>query len=306
MALFLDILTKVTLPIISLVAIGYLMQGKLKLDIGTLNRVQVYVVMPAFLVHFLATGKQPISVVWPVFYFGIVQFLFLIPIGWLTVMLFRQRASLGPMMGLGTAYANVGFFGIPVIQLAFGPDQLIYMSVMTALMSILVCTLGVWLLAPAGQGGILSKLKSAFETPLIPSVVLGLCLRGFQVELPTVVTQPMQFLGSIFTPLALYTLGAQVAAAKLGRIEWGPQLLILILKFGVAPVLTWWVCQVMGFSRDVTDVLVVAAATPVGVLITIFAAEFKNESDFISTAVVLSTALSPLFVTGWILATRLY
>ena len=84
MALFIDILTKVTLPIIALVALGYVLQRKLKLDIGTLNRVQVYVVMPAFLVHFLATGKQPISVVWPVFYFGIVQFLILIPLGWLT------------------------------------------------------------------------------------------------------------------------------------------------------------------------------------------------------------------------------
>ena len=38
MALFLDILTKVTLPIITLVALGYLLQGRLKLDIGTLNR----------------------------------------------------------------------------------------------------------------------------------------------------------------------------------------------------------------------------------------------------------------------------
>ena len=268
------------LPIITLVALGYALQGKLKLDIGTLNRIQVYVVMPAFLVHFLATAKQPLAAIWPVLGAGFLLFALLIPIGWLVAVLFRQRSSLGPMMGLGTAYANVGFFGIPVIQLAFGPDQLIYMSVMTALMSILVCTLGVWLLAPAGQGGLLSKLKSAFETPLIPSVVLGLALRGFQVELPPLVTQPMQFLGTIFTPLALYTLGAQVAAARIGRFEWGPQILIVILKFGVAPVLTWWVCQVMGFSRDVADVLVVAAATPVGVLITIFAAEYEMEAEF--------------------------
>jgi malate permease and related proteins len=306
MALFLDILTKVTLPIITLVALGYLMQGKLKLDIGTLNRVQVFVVMPAFLVHFLATGRQPIAVIWPVFYFGIVQFLFLIPIGWLAVIMLRQRASLGPITGLGTAYANVGFFGIPVTQLAFGADYLIYQSVMTALMSILGCSVGVWLLAPAGQGGILSKLKTAFETPLIPSVVLGISLRAFEIELPTVVGQPMQFLGSIFTPLALYTLGAQVAASRVIRIEWIPQILMLTLKFAVAPILTWWVCRYMGFPRDISDVLVVAAATPVGVLITIFAAEYDNEPEFISTAVVISTALSPIFVTGWILITRLY
>jgi len=306
MALFLDILTKVTLPIITLVAAGYAMQGRLKLDIGTLNRVQVYVVMPCFLVHFLASAKQPISSVWPVFYFGAVMFLLLIPIGWLTALIFRQRASLGPMMGLATAYANVGFFGIPVTLLAFGPDYLIHQSVLTALMSILVCTVGVWLLAPAGEGGGWAKLRIAFETPLIPSVLLGLSLRGLEVELPTVVGQPLQFLGSIFTPLALYTLGAQVAASKVLKVEWLPQALALVLKFLIAPALTWWVCRFMEFPRDVADVLVVAAATPVGVLVTIFAAEYRHEPEFIATAVVVSTALSPLFVTGWILLTRIY
>lgn len=305
MPLFLDILTKVTLPIITLVVLGYLLQPRLKLDVGSLNRLQVYVVMPAFLVHFLSSGKQPLGVVWPVVYFGIVQFMVLIPLGWLLVLAFRMRRSLGPMVGLGTAYANVGFFGIPVTQLAFGHDYLIYQSVLTALMAILVCTVGVWLLAPS-SGGKLGKLKNAFETPLIPSVVLGIALRGFGVELPAVASQPLQFLGSIFTPLALYTLGAQLAATRAFKFEFGPQMLMLMLKFLLAPVISWWICAVMGLPGDVTAVLVVAAATPVGVLITIFAAEYRTESEFISTAVVASTALSPLFVTGWILITRLY
>ena len=304
MTLFVDILVTVTLPIIVLVALGWLLQPRLKLDVATLNRIQVYVVMPAFLVHFLATGQQPLSVVWPVFYIGIVQFLFLIPIGWLLVMTFGMRSSLGPMMGLGTAYANVGFFGIPVTLLAFGPEYLLHQSVLTALMSILVCTLGVWLLAPGGASP-LAKIRIAFETPLIPSVILGLALRGFEVELPAVVGKPLQLLGSIFTPLALYTLGAQVAAARSIRIEWGPQSLILFLKFLLAPALTLALCRYMQFPEDVSDVLVVAAATPVGVLITIFAAEYRTESEFISTAVVISTALSPLFVTAWVLFVRL-
>lgn len=305
MDLFSDILTRVTLPIITVVALGWVLQGRLKLDVPTLNRIQVYVVMPAFLIHFLSSGKQPLSVVWPVVYFGIIQFAILIPLGWLLVILFRQRASLGSLMGLGTAYANVGFFGMPVTQLAFGTDYLIYQSVLTALMAVLVCTVGVALMAPAG-GSKLAKFKTVFETPLIPSVVIGLALRGFQVELPTVISQPMQFLGSIFTPLALYTLGAQIAAAKSIRLEFIPQTLIIFLKFIAAPVITWFICLAMGLPRDVQDVIVVAAATPVGVLIAIFAAEYKRESEFISTAVVVTTALSPIFVTGWIIATRLF
>ena len=304
MDLFQDILTKVTLPIIALVVLGYVMQPKLKLDVGTLNRLQVFVVMPAFFVHFLSSGRQPISVVWPVVYFGIVQFLILIPIGWLLAMIFRLRPTLGPMIGLGAAYANVGFFGVPVTQLAFGSEYLIHQSVMAALMAIMTTTVGVWVMAPAG-GNPFDKLRTAFETPMIPSIALGLALRGFEIELPPVVAQPLQLLGSIFTPLALYTLGAQVAASRLGRIEWAPQTLILFLKFLLAPALTWWICIVMGLPADITAVIVVAASTPVGVLITIFAAEYKMEAEFISTAVVISTALSPLFVTAWILAVRL-
>ncbi|MBS0244151.1 MAG: AEC family transporter, partial [Proteobacteria bacterium] len=273
MALFLDILTKVTLPIIALVALGYLLQPKLKLDVGSLNRLQVYVVMPAFFVHFLSSGKQPISVVWPVVYFGVAQFLILIPVGWLLALVLRMRRTLAPMIGLGAAYANVGFFGVPVTQLAFGPDYLIYQSVLAALMAILTTTVGVWIMAPAG-GNRFDKLKAALSTPMVPSIVLGLALRGFEVELPPVVGQPAQLLGSIFTPLALYTLGAQVAASRIGRIEIGPQLVILFLKFVFAPALTWWICREMGLPADITAVIVVAASTPVGVLITIFAAEY--------------------------------
>ena len=305
MQLFIDIVTKVTLPIIVVVMLGYLLQPRLKLDVATLNRLQVYVVMPAFFVHFLSSGRQPIGVVWPVVYFGIVQFLILIPLGWLIAIVFRLRPTLGPMMGLGAAYANVGFFGVPVTQLAFGADYLIYQSVMAALMAIMTTTVGVWVMAPGG-GSLFGKLRVAFETPLIPSVIVGLALRGFEVELPPLVAQPMQFLGSIFTPLALYTLGAQVAASQIGRIEWGPQSLLLVLKFLIAPALTWQICLVMGLPPDITAVIVVAASTPVGVLITIFAAEYKMEPEFISTAVVISTALSPIFVTAWILATRLF
>lgn len=305
MALFLDILTKVTLPIIVLAALGYLMQGKLKLDVASLNRLQVYVVMPAFFIHFLSTAKQPLSAVWPIFTFGVAQFLILIPTGWLLAWMFGMRRSLGPMIGLGTAYANVGFFGVPVTLLAFGEGYLVYPSVLAALMGILVSTLGVWVMAPGGQGGIFSKLRAAFETPLIPSIFIGLALRGFEVELPPLAAQPIQFIGSIFTPLALYTLGAQVADARAGQIEWGPQILITVLKFLFAPALSWWICHMMGLPRDATDVIVVACATPVGVLITIFALEYKNESEFISTAVVITTALSPIFVTAWIIATRL-
>ena len=310
MDLFLDILTRVTLPIIALAVVGYVLQPWLRLDIGSLTRLQVNVVMPAFLVHFLSAGKQPLDVIWLVATLSVVQFMILIPLGWGLVHVFRLRPSLGPIMGLGTAYANVGFFGIPVTLLAFGPEYLLHQSVLTAMTTILMCTIGVWLLAPADVGAgrasrLWAKLRTAFDTPLLPCVALGLGLRFYQIELPPLVSQPLQLLGSIFTPLALYTLGAQIAAAGSMRIEAVPQAMIFVLKLLIAPVLTWYLCLWLGVPADVAHVVVVAAATPVGVLITIFAAEFKTEPEFISTATVITTALSPLTVTAWIIAMRM-
>ncbi|MEZ5907505.1 MAG: AEC family transporter [Hyphomicrobiaceae bacterium] len=303
MALFVEILMRVTLPICVLVALGWLLQGRLKLDVASLNRLQVYVVLPCFLVHFLSAGAQPLSAVWQTAYFTVVQFMFLIPMGWLLALAFRLRRGLGPVVGLATAYANVGFFGIPVTQLAFGADYLIHQSVITALTAIMIVTVGVWLLAPSA-GGVLARLKSAFATPMIPAVVLGLSLRGVEVTLPPLVGIPIQMIGSIFTPLALYTLGAQLAQSSLGAIRLGPQTLMLVLKFLLAPVVTWALAYVMDIPKDLTALLVVAASTPVGVLITVFCAEYRRDPEFINAAVVISTALSPLVVTAWILIMR--
>lgn len=305
MDIFLDILTRVTLPIIALAALGFACQSWLKLDIGTLTRLQVNIVMPAFLVHYLSAGNQPLDVVVQIATLSVVQFLILIPLGWLLVLMLRMRGSLGPIMGLGTAYANVGFFGIPVTQLAFGSEYLLHQSVLTAMMTILVCTIGVWLLSPEG-GGFTRKLRAAFETPLIPSVALGLMLRWLEVDLPPIASQPLQLLGAIFTPLALYTLGAQIAAANALRLELLPQTIIVVLKLLIAPLITLYLCRIMGVPGDVTAVMVVAAATPVGVLVTLFAAELKAEPQFIATATVITTALSPLTVTAWVIASRLW
>jgi malate permease and related proteins len=303
--LFLDILTKVTLPIIALVAMGYALQPWLKLDIGSLNRLQVNVILPCFLLYTLSTSTQPLAVIGPTVSFMLVQFLILIPLGWLLALVFRMKAKTRPVVALGTAYANVGFFGVPVTMLAFGPEYLIHVSVMAMFVAMLAVTVGVWLLAPAGAG-LGSKLRSAFATPMIPMIVAGLALRGFELKLPPMLAQPVQFMGQTFTALALYTLGAQIATSPIRNVRAGPQAMMLLLKFGIAPAVSWGLASLMGLPRDVAGMLVVLTATPVGVLITIYCVEYDRDPDFISAAVVISTALSPLFVTGWILLTRIY
>ncbi len=307
MNLFFDIAINVTLPIVAIAALGYVMQARIKLDVASINRLLVMVIMPCFLVHFLASANQPVSEIWPVAYFTVVQFLFLIPVGWLTALAFGLPRSFGPLFAMATVYANVGNYGIPLVQLAFPSEFLLHQSVITALMTVLMVTVGIWLLAPSEkQATLTARLGKAFETPIVPAVILGLILRAFEIRLPQAIGTPIELLGATFPPLALFAMGAQLATSAAGVLNIGRLTLILILKLIIAPAVTWGLAIAMGMPDQLTDLLVVAAATPIGILLALFCVEYGREPKFMNSAILISTVLSPLTVTAWVILTRIY
>jgi hypothetical protein len=306
MALFLDILLKVTLPIIALVGIGWVTQRWLTLDVASLNRLLVFVAMPAFLIHYLSTATQPIGEVWPTIYFTVIQFAALMLLGLLAAVIFRLPRTYWTVVAMATVYANVGNFGIPMVTLAFPPEFIVHQSVITSLMTILIVTVGQWLLAPATAAtGVLARVRSVFETPVVPAVALGLGLRALEVRLPPILAIPVEMTGSIFAPLALLALGAQLAAGSPGVVRMLPLGVVLTLKLLAAPLLTWGLAIALAMPDQLTDLLVVAAATPVGVLLAVFCVEFDRHPRFVASAILVSTLLSPLVVTAWILIMRL-
>lgn len=306
MQLFTDILMNVTLPIVALVGLGFGAQRKLKLDVPSLNRLLVFVIMPAFLIHFLSSARQPISELWPTIYFTAVQFAVLMAVGWLAAKLFRLPAEFAPILAMATVYANVGNYGLPLVKLAFPESFILHQSVITSMMTMLIVSVGAWMLAPKrAETGVLARLKMAFETPVVPAVILGIGLRAAEVRLPPIVATPLEMIGATFPPLALFALGAQLAETGRGAIPAGPMSLVMALKLLLAPAITWGLALALAIPDDLKDLYVVAAATPVGVLLALFCAEYDRQPRFVSGAVLISTLLSPIFVTGWILVMRL-
>lgn len=306
MQLFADILLQVTLPIVALVGMGFGAQRRLKLDVASLNRLLVFIIMPAFLVHFLSSARQPIAEIWPTVYFTAIQFALLMVVGWAVAKLFRLPAEYAAILTMATVYGNVGNYGIPLVKLAFPDSFILHQSVITSMMTMLIVSVGAWMLAPrTGATGIMARLRVAFETPVVPAVALGLTLRALEIRLPAIVGLPIELIGSTFPPLALFALGAQLAETGRGEIKAGPMTLLLLLKLIIAPALTWALAIALAMPDELADLYVVAAATPVGVLLALFCAEYGRQPRFVSGAVLISTLLSPLFVTGWILLMRL-
>ncbi len=304
MGLFLNILTEITLPIIALVALGWAVQPRLKFDVSTLNRLQIYIFLPIFLIHSLSSADIPLQEVWPTAWFTVVQFIVLTIIGWGIAAALRFPESLRPIIALTVSFPNSGNFGIPLAQLAFPADYILHQAVIVSLHSILIVTIGYWMLVGRGMSsGALSR--SLFQTPLIPSVALGLVLKGLELPLPNIVTVPMALMSSAFVPLALFALGAQLAGNR-SKMDLNTIGISIVFSMILSPVLTWGLAAGFGFTGTLADLLIVAAAAPVGVLLAVFCAEYKKHGETASAIVFVSTVLSPLFASGWILLLRLY
>ena len=304
MDLFANILTEVTLPIVVIVAIGYVSQRYLALDVATLTRLQLNIILPAFFLHALSSASLPLTAVWPTVWFTILQFLVLFMVGWTVALTLGIEKGFRPIVGLATAFPNSGNFGIPVAELAFPADYLVHQAVIVSMHTLLIVAIGIPLLS--GRSVNLRGLgELLFKTPMILAIALGLALRGLDLRLPRVLDVPAEVLGSAFTPIALFTLGAYLANARVKEISSGRLSLMLVLKLLLAPALTWAALLPLGFEPTLTALLVVASAAPIGVLLAMFATQYDREADIVSAAVFLSTALSPIAVTGWILLARL-
>ena len=99
-----------------LIGAGWWLQPKLALDLTSLNRLIVQVVLPAFFVHYLSTSAVPAAAAWSTAWFTALQFIGLTGVGWLIAGTLGFRGAVPVVIGLATALSNSGNFGIPLAE----------------------------------------------------------------------------------------------------------------------------------------------------------------------------------------------
>lgn len=292
--MFFSVLTTITVPLMAVIALGYLGARRFDVDPRVLGRLLINIVAPGAFVYFLVSDPAPMSAVSFVSVYTVVRFAVLYLLGLAVLSLVEMNPVMRRACALAVAFPNSGNYGIPLVQLAFGDAFLFHQSVITSIHSILIVVL-VPLLLPAGRLGLGASLVSAFRTPLLPAVMAGVAIKSAGIELPQVVTAPLGVLAAGLTPLALLTLGAQVATvprvpnvATVGTV--------VLLRLLAAPLLTAASFLFLAAEVPVRDFLVVNACVPVGVILAVLLAEHRQVSAVVTTTVAASTALAPLAV----------
>lgn len=297
-----SVFAQVLLPILVVVASGYLLQRRLELDLQSVNRLSLYLLSPALI--FSSLVQSPIEVT-ETLRIGAFMTLFVITIGavtWLVAFLLQLDTIDRAALMLCVMFMNAGNYGLPAARFAFGQEGFDRAVLFFVVQAILAQTLAIYI-AGAGHGDRRGGLVQLLRMPQIYAVLAALAFRigGLRLEpagegILNDVFRGVALVGDAAVPLLLIILGLQLAES--GRISEGPRVaLATVLRLGLSVPLAVGLSYLLNLDELSTKLAVMLSSMPTAVNVTILAIEFNVRPRFVSSAVVVSTAASVFTLT---------
>jgi len=278
------------LPLMLLVSLGFALMRWYRFDIGTMNCLNLYVFLPAFFISRILSMEFSFAAGWQIAGVYSLQILLLFLLSLAFAAWRGYKRSLKATLALSSSWGNTGNLGLPLIELALGTAAVAYQLVLVAINAITLFTMGLTLIA-AGRYSMKEALLSVAKQPIIHALIIATLMRALDWSLPGPVAVPIDYLAEAMIPVAIITLGCQLAEVKRGQGSapglW-PSIMIRLLG---APALMFILVWLFGISGVMAKVLVIGSSVPVAVNSAILAIEYKNEPDLAAKAVFWSTLL---------------
>ena len=288
------------LPIFVVIGAGYLGQKRLKLNLATIARLGLYILSPCLaftsLSHSQLTAGNAL---------GCVAVMLSVTallggLGSLTGRFLGQDASQNSAFLLSTLFTNAGNYGVPLMDLAFGPASRDLAIVCFVTQQVLFNTLAVWL-ANRGRLSWRQGLRQVLRMPVFFAVVAALVVLGTGVRIPDPLDKGISLLGNAALPIILLSLGLQLAETR-PDLKDAPRIGIGVLyRLVLSPALTVMVvclyAPLFGMSGLTAKVVIVAMAMPTAVTVVLMSIEFKADAKFVASVVFISTLASAVSLT---------
>ena len=301
------ILTDILLPILLLIAAGVGLQKGFGLNLDTLVKLNLYLFVPGFVFRSVAVAELAGEAM-----LGIVvttAFLSLSLAG-VAYAVCRAAGVAWPTASaamLATMIYNSGNYGIPLAKLAYGDFGGSVQAFVLSTQSILTFTLGMALAGSATGGGAGVLLKKMAKLPILYALAAALAWRwigsgGGAARLPTWLDATTGYLAAGLVPVALVTLGAQLARSPRWP-RWRPVGLVVALRLACGPMVMFALCwgahvALPGTMLDLwpgtAAVLIVTAGVPTAVNTLLLTMELGGDERLVGDCVFWTTILSPL------------
>ena len=192
------------------------------------------------------------------------------------------------------SFCNAGFIGIPLAQAIIGEEGVFYIAASVALLNLFQWTYGVYIMADRKDA---ISAKTIAKNPVVIAIVIGVVLFVSQIPVPGIVTSTLGYIAGMNTPIAMILMGTYLAKLPLKKLldkrAYGCVLFRLVIIPAVI-LLVFWALPIA--NVDIALAAFLAAATPVGANICVFAQQYDCDYEFSVVTVCLSTLLSVITV----------
>lgn len=289
--IFLNVLA----PVFLLVLLGYAAGPRLQLEARTLSRFAYFILTPAFIFNILSKTRIEVGLATRMTLFIVTVYSCSALIGLVVALIQGHRGPLLAAYVMIAVFGNVGNFGLPIIQFAQGPEALGVATIYflgNLVLAFIVCVIA----ANISRGIQLSMVTSVFKTPALLALPPALLANWVQLEVPQVVSRPMELLAAALIPTMLVVLGVQLAGAGRLRIN-RDVLLSSSVRLISGPVLAFLLVTPFGLTGMERDVAILQASMPTAVLVSIIAIENDVVPNFVTTTVLFSNLASIISLT---------
>lgn len=205
-----------------------------------------------------------------------------------------------PIECFSVAFANTGFFGIPMVTAVLGFEAVFYLAGLLTWFNLMQWTWGVAVLC---QKKMTISPKQLMTNPYLIASVLGLVLfvTGLGTQLPIIVKETMDGIAALNAPVAMMILGVYLAQTKLSELFTTPRLyLVSVLRMWFVPAVTLLVFWFVPVDATVRLAILIAAAAPVGANVAVYAqlfgADYPHACQAVASSTALAIAMFPVFV----------
>jgi len=197
-------------------------------------------------------------------------------------------------------FSNAIFIGRPIILALYGDTAQSTLAGIIFSFNLLFYLVGVLMLSlreNRGNSGFLKALQRALCNPTLIACIVGLLLFVLSVRLPFPVTNTLDMLGSMVTPLSMIILGHALAQERLlGVFTDGRVYLATFLRLIACPIAVHFVLRLFIKDPVMLGIQLFVAATPTGAMVGMVSTAHDNNPLLCSRVILMSTMLCILTI----------
>ena len=227
---------------------------------------------------------------------GILMYIGFIILGKIINRIFPFPKKDWPVYECMVVFANTGFMGYPVLLDVFGQEAVFYASLIHMAFNFFVYTYAIMCLTKGDD----SEFKLNFKQLLTPGIILifvGIFIYLFDIQLPSVLMDTINSVGSLTAPLSMMMIGSSLAVypIKDSFTDWRSYVFAFV-RLMIVPFVTMIMCRLLHIDAYYANITIITNAMPVGSMVLMLAIQYNANVKIVTRNIVVSTLLSVITI----------